>query len=167
MSSLLSQDTRLRDSKLDMPEREPILFDQKMKPLLSLIVIQIAITSAISAADEHEKITPKFAQCTVNLWNDPKLRFSFSASNATAKDPIVISAPGRDLTKADRKHRIELQKAWLSKHVPKKLQITQRVLVEIPFKRKLDKFSAADLYVFEDPATGKEFKYHIYVGNWP
>jgi hypothetical protein len=44
--------------------------------------------------------------------------FVFSTGAATSKSPIRMSIPGRGLTNADRVYRTNLQKHWLSQHVP-------------------------------------------------
>ena len=148
------------------------MFVQIMKALFALFFLQItflqiAFADTTVARGADQKAAPSFAKWTVEVGKDPKIRFSFSASNATAEDPVVISIPGRELKNADRVHRVELQKRWLAKHVPAKFELESRQQVQIPFKRKDDKFGAADVYLFKDPATNEEKSYYIYLGNWP
>ncbi len=138
-----------------------------MKSLFALLLLQITFAVTTFAKDADQKAAPSFAKWTLEVGKDPKIQFSFSASNATAEDPVVISVPGRELKDADRVHRVELQKRWLAKNVPAKYELESRQQVQIPFKRKDDKFGAADVYLFKDPATNEEKSYYIYLGNWP
>jgi hypothetical protein len=109
---------------------------------------------------------PKYAGFDVTDHEDPKMSFVFSSGDATSASPIVISAPGRRLTDADRVHRVDLQKHWLSLHVPKGARLLSRALVECGLTRK-EEFAACDRYVFEDPASKLPLEFYIYVGNWP
>ncbi len=109
---------------------------------------------------------PKYAGFDVTDHDDPKVSFSFSAADASSTSPIVISIPGRKLTNDDRQHRVDLQKHWLSLHVPKGARLISRSLNECGLMTK-GEYPYCDLYVFEDPVTGKQFEYYIYVGNWP
>ena len=93
-------------------------------------------------------------------------KYTFSRAPATSKEPVVIKAEGRPLTAADRKHRVDLQKTWISKNVPKAYVFRLRALQECEFKRE-DEFNACDVYHFEDPKSGRQISYYIYVGNWP
>ena len=138
-----------------------------MKSLFTLFLLLMTFAVTTFAKDGDQKVSPRYAKWTVEAGKDPKIQFAFSASNATAEDPVVISIPGRELTNAERVHRVDLQKQWLAKHVPAKFEIVSRQQVQIPFKRKEDKFAAADVYVFKDPATNEEKSYYIYLGNWP
>ena len=92
--------------------------------------------------------------------------FAFSAAYATSSSPVVISVAGRKLTNADRVHRTNLQKYWLSKHVPAQLVFQSRFLAECELKRP-GEYSACDIYSFVDPKTKQQHDYYIYVGIWP
>lgn len=109
---------------------------------------------------------PKYSGFSVSLRDDPKTSFNFSSGDATSSSPIVISVSGRKLTDADRAHRVELQKLWLSQHVPSSAHLILRTLSDCGLNRK-GELPACDRYVFEDPATKQELIYYIYVGNWP
>jgi hypothetical protein len=61
---------------------------------------------------------PRFAAYDVTNHDDPSLQFHFSAGDASPSSPIVISAPGRTLTSSDDRHRLDLEKDWLSAHLP-------------------------------------------------
>jgi len=124
------------------------------------------ITFALLIAGNAVAAEPKYAGFDVTDLDDPRVSFNFSAGDATSASPIVISAPGRRLTNDDRTHRTDLQKHWLSFHVPKDARLVSRALVECEFKRR-DEFAACDRYVFEDPESKQELEYYIYVGNWP
>ncbi len=128
----------------------------------SATIIMLAAILGLSAVAAE----PMYAGFEVNNQTDPKVSFSFSAGDATSKSPIVISSPGRKLTNDDRQHRVNLQKHWLSLHVPKGARLISRSLNECSLKRK-GEYSFCDLYVFEYPATKKQLEYYIYVGNWP
>ena len=110
---------------------------------------------------------PKFSGFEVTSHEDPQLKFQFSAADASEKSPIVITAPGRELTKQDGGDRVDLQKYWLSVNVPKTYKLQDRSLVTCPKIRDRDYFGACDEYVFLDPKAGKTISYFIYVGNWP
>jgi hypothetical protein len=129
-----------------------------MKVLLAISFLGVALLNA-AAKD------PKYPAIEVSLHYKPSVRFSFSAADASPASPVVISVPGRALTKADRAYRVELQKLWLSRHVPKTLKFRIRTLDQCEYRRD-GEFSAADHYVFED-ASGHQFHYYFYVGNWP
>jgi hypothetical protein len=94
------------------------------------------------------------------------LRFSFSEADASSSSPVVISVTGRELTDKDRVHRTSLQEYWLSINVPKHLRLRSHTLDECDYRRAGERPSC-DHYTYQDPATGKEFDYYIYVGNWP
>jgi len=109
---------------------------------------------------------PKYTGFDVTNHDDPKVSFSFSSGDATSTSPIVITTPGRKLTNADRVYRVDLQKHWLSLHVPKSARLISRTLNECGLKR-VGEYPVCDVYVFEDPVTKKQLEYYIYVGNWP
>jgi hypothetical protein len=124
------------------------------------------ITFAVLVAGYAVAAEPKYAGFDVTDHDDPKVSFSFSAGDATSASPIVISAPGRKLTDDDRRYRVDLQKHWLSLHVPRNAQLVSRALVECELKRE-NEFAACDRYVFEEPDSKQQLEYYIYVGNWP
>lgn len=128
----------------------------------SLVSIALAALIAANAVAAE----PKYPGLEVTDHDNPEVSFSFSAGDATSTSPIVISVPGRKLTNDDRRHRVNLQKHWLSLHVPKDARLVSRALVECGLKRK-DEYAACDRYVFEDPGLKKQLEYYIYVGNWP
>ena len=110
--------------------------------------------------------SPKFSGFDVTSQEEPSVTFHFSSADATSASPVIISAPGRKLTNADRAHRTYLQRHWLSLNVPKNLKLVSRTLDECDLKRDKE-IPACDHYVFEDPTTGQMSDYYIYVGNWP
>ena len=109
---------------------------------------------------------PKYTGFDVTNHDDPKVSFTFSPGDATSTSPIVITIPGRKLTNADRIYRVDLQKHWLSLHVPKGARLVSRTLNECGLKR-VGEYPFCDLYVFEDPVSKRRLEYYIYVGNWP
>ena len=129
-----------------------------MKTLLFIMLL--GGTLLIASAKE-----PKFPAFEVSSHDAPAVRFAFSAADASSSSPVVISVPGRALKKEDRAHRVDLQKHWLSVNVPKTFTFKIRTLDQCEYKRD-GEFAAADHYVFED-ATGHQFDYYFYVGNWP
>jgi hypothetical protein len=129
-----------------------------MKALLSITLLGVALLNA-SAKD------PKFPAFEVSLPDTNGVRFSFSAADASSASPVIISVRGRALKKEDRAYRVDLQKHWLSIHVPKNLKFKMRTLDRCEYKRDVE-FAGADHYVFEDGA-GHQFHYYFYVGNWP
>jgi len=131
-----------------------------MKLKATLFALAVIITGIALAAE------PKYASFDVTDHADPKVSFSLSAGDATSTSPIVISIPGRKLTNDDRQHRVDLQKHWLSLHVPKTARLILRSLNECGLKRE-GEFPFCDVYVFEEPATKKQLEFYIYIGNWP
>jgi hypothetical protein len=94
------------------------------------------------------------------------LKFNFSEADASSSSPVVISVTGRELTNEDQAQRASLEEYWLSINVPKNLAFRGRTLDQCDYKRTGEKPSC-DHYTYQDSATGKEFHYYIYVGNWP
>lgn len=94
------------------------------------------------------------------------IEFALSAAAATSKAPVVISVPGRKLDDSDRKFRTWLQKYWLSANVPEHMSFVGRALVECEYIRK-GEYAFCDEYVFNNPASGQDESFFIYVGNWP
>ena len=131
-----------------------------MRHCAAALLISVVIAGSSLGAE------PKFKGFDVTSHDEPKVTFNFSASDATRDSPVVITIPGRKLTNADRKHRVSLQKHWLSLHVPESYDLVSRVLVECGLKNK-GEYPFCDLYEFEDPSTKKRYEYWIYVGNWP
>jgi hypothetical protein len=131
-----------------------------MKLRATTIILAWLSTSGVGAAE------PKYAGFDVTDHDNPKVSFTFSSGDATSTSPIVITIPGRKLMNADRVHRVDLQKHWLSIHVPKGARFVGRTLSECGLKRE-GEFPACDRYVFEDSATKKEMVFYIYAGNWP
>lgn len=103
----------------------------------------------------------------VTQHDPPKLKFKFSEAAATLEDPVVISAVGRALGASDREYRVDLQKVWLRRNVPRSLVYQIRWQVLDCGKKLRGEMAACDAYVFKDPSTGKSFIYHIFIGNWP
>jgi hypothetical protein len=93
-------------------------------------------------------------------------KYRFSGAAATLKDPIVITAVERKLTKSDRANRVDLQKVWLKHNVPAGFEPVGRSLVLECGLKFGNEFSACDEYVFKD-ADGNESSFFIYMGNWP
>ena len=122
--------------------------------------LMLGCTLAVSA---H---SPKFAGFDAKTDDGESPTFHLSDADATSSSPVVLSIPGRRLTNADRIYRVNLQKIWLSKYVPKALTFRSRSLVECAYKRR-GEYPFCDLYEFEDESTGKQVDYYIYVGNWP
>ena len=139
-----------------------LLFDTLNHVTMKTLLFAILFGTVMLSASANE---PKFEKLEVSLHEDPSVRFIFSAADASSSSPVIISVPGRALTKKDRVHRVDLQKHWLSIHVPKNLTFRIRTLVECEYTRE-GEFSGADHYVFEDD-SGHEFHYYFYVGNWP
>jgi len=77
-----------------------------------------------------------------------------------------VSIPGRTLTNADRVYRTNLQKYWLSQHVPPGFKFRTRVMAKCGLEVKSE-YPICDRYTFLDPQSGKETDYYIYIGNWP
>ena len=125
-----------------------------------------SIALALGLAGFADAAAPKFEAFEVTSREEPKITFQFSASDATADSPVVITVPGRALTKEDRKHRVSLQKHWISLHVPEGYQFVSRVRVDCG-PRKDGPIPFCDRYEFQDPATKKRHEFYIYVGNWP
>ena len=109
---------------------------------------------------------PKYPAFEVTSHDEPKVTFQFSASDASRSSPVVITIPGRKLTNEDRKHRVSLQKHWISLHAPESFELVSRVLIKCGLKNK-GEYPYCDLYEFEDPATKRRTEFYIYVGNWP
>jgi hypothetical protein len=126
----------------------------------------VQLSTALLAVSAAFAGAPRFPEFEVTSREDPKVTFLFSAADATTASPVVISVPARKLTDGEGKHRVSLQKYWLSINVPKDLKFLIRTLDNCEFKRK-DEQPICDHYVFEDPATKQRFDYYIYVGNWP
>jgi hypothetical protein len=126
-------------------------------------LILLVLSGAVVAAETAGQLYPSFE---VRGQDGSSPTFVFSEAHATSESPIVITVPGRKLTDADRQHRVDLQKYWLSKNVPKDFEYRTRSLDECGLERP-GEFAACDHYVFGDPKSGQEFHYYIYVGNWP
>jgi hypothetical protein len=77
----------------------------------------------------------------------------------------VISAPGRTLTSSDDRHRLDLEKAWLSDHRPKSLRFVSIGSAICDFKLG-DSPPFCEVYDFED-SKHERVSYYFYVGNWP
>ena len=107
-----------------------------------------------------------FESFEVSKHDSPSLKYRFSKSAATSNDPVVISAVGRKLQRSDREIRVDLQKVWLNKNVPKEFRFAGRSQVFECGQKLAGEFHHCDQYVFTDLA-GVEFTYHIYIGNWP
>src|SRR5262249_37139873 len=73
---------------------------------------------------------PRYAGFDVTDPVDPKVTFSFCAVDATSTSPLVLTIPGRKLTNDDRKHRVDLQKYWVSQHKPEGSLLVSRTLNE-------------------------------------
>jgi hypothetical protein len=109
---------------------------------------------------------PRFAAYDVTNHDDPSLQFHFSAGDASPSSPIVISAPGRTLTSSDDRHRLDLEKAWLSAHLPESLGFVSIGSAICDFKLG-DAPPFCEVYDFEDSKKHERVSYYFYVGNWP
>jgi hypothetical protein len=123
----------------------------------------VAVT--IASADLHAQ-GHKFQAFGVTSHDAAALKFRFSEADASSSSPVVISVTGRDLTSADRAQLTSLQQYWLSINVPKNLTFRSRASDACDFKRAGESTSC-DHYIYRDSATGKDFHYYFYVGNWP
>ena len=121
------------------------------------------LSGAVVAGEALSKLYPSFE---VRSQDGGSRTFVFSEAYATSQSPIVITILGRKLTHADRQHRVDLQKHWLSRNVPKGLEYRSRSLDQCDLKRP-GEFAACDHYVFVDPESEQELHYYIYAGNWP
>jgi hypothetical protein len=131
-----------------------------VKRRTSVVVLALLLVSVAGAAE------PKYPGFDVSDHDDPKVAFSFSAGDATSTSPIVITVPGRKLTNEDRKHRVDLQKHWISLHKPEGTVLVSRTLNRCGLKRD-GEYPFCDVYTFEDANTKKRHEFYIYVGNWP
>ena len=131
-----------------------------MKGCTRVATLGLLLSSVAAAAE------PKYAGFDVTDHDDPKVAFNFSAGDATSTSPIVITVPGRKLTDDDRKHRVDLQKHWISLHKPEGSVLVSRTLNECGLERK-GEYPFCDVYTFEDSKTKKRYEFYIYVGNWP
>ena len=129
------------------------------------LVLFLVLVGLASAQEVGRK--PVFDSFIVNPHGHPSQRYQFSRSAASADDPILIRAVGRPLKAADRLQRVELQKVWLGRNVPKSYTFVVRSLVGKCGMKLPGRFHACDEYEFEDPVTRQRSSYFIYVGNWP
>ena len=123
----------------------------------------LILSNVVAGSEADSNVYPSFE---IRSHDGKSPTFVFSEGYATSKSPIVITTPGRKLTNAERQHRVDLQKHWLSRNVPKHLELQSRTLDECGLKRP-DEIAACDHYVFVDAKSKQTIHYYIYVGNWP
>lgn len=144
--------------------------------------ILLVLLSTIGCQDILEKPSPEkkwegnrinakniqvpFKSFEVSSQSDEGLKFHFSGGDASSESPIIITVVGRPLTESDRKHRVSLQKHWISVNVPSEFKFISRSLVFCSYKRE-GEFSGCDLYVFKNPKTNESFEFFFYLGHWP
>jgi hypothetical protein len=110
--------------------------------------------------------TPRYPSIEAVSHEDPKLRFIFSASDATSADPVIISVAGRPLQVKDGEHRVSLQKYWVSQQFTNDYRVVDRYSAECELKRPKE-INGCDVYVVEDQVTKQQVTFYIYMGNWP
>jgi hypothetical protein len=131
------------------------------RPLTAQLALVLGISLAVSSCGE-----PKYPAFEVTSRENPADKFHFSAADATSSSPVVMTAVGRELTLADRKHRVNLQKRWAAEYIPENLSFLSYGTAECGLKRK-DEMSVCFVMDFEDPVAKEQVTYYFYGGNWP
>jgi hypothetical protein len=94
----------------------------------------------------------------------PGVVYLFSAADATAHSPVIMTVKGRELTLADRPLQLRLIRKWVGAHAPRDSRMTHWASAMCDVKRD-GEFPGCHVFGIDDPA-GKAIEYYFYDGNW-
>jgi hypothetical protein len=110
---------------------------------------------------------PSFPAWQVTMEEVPGVIYRFSSADATSSSPIVMTVEGREPTDTDQRLRTRLIRKWVAFHAPPDGTMVAWASAMCGEKRKEGEFPGCDIFIINDPTTGKEVDYYFYAGNWP